>query len=131
MVSFDPVVAVLLGDVGGGRDQVVEHPQVRSGLVGGDLDRRRPVPQGSDEEPAGGGGVPLLGQQHVDDLPVLVDRAVEVPPPPGHLDVGLVDEPPVSGGVPERSGGVGEQRGEPLHPPVHGHLVDLDAAFGQ
>ena len=87
--------------------------------------------QSPDVEPAGSGGVPLFGQQDVDDLPVLVDRPVQVLPPAGHLDVGLVDEPPVSGGVPERSGGVGKQRGEPLHPPVHGHVVDLDAAFGQ
>jgi hypothetical protein len=28
-------------------------------------------------------------------------------------------------------GGVEEQRGEPLHPPVHRHVVDVDAAFGQ
>ena len=33
--------------------------------------------------------------------------------------------------VPERAGGVGEQRGEPLHPPVHGYGVDGDAALGQ
>jgi hypothetical protein len=41
MIGFSPVVAVLLGDVGSGRDQLVEDPQVRTGLVGGDLDRRR------------------------------------------------------------------------------------------
>jgi hypothetical protein len=34
----------------------------------------------------------------------------------------------VSGG---RTGGVGEQRGEPLHPPVHGDVIDLDAALDQ
>jgi hypothetical protein len=27
--------------------------------------------------------------------------------------------------------GLGEQRGEPLHPPVDRHVVDLDAALGQ
>src|SRR5215204_2598900 len=57
--------------------------------------------QGPGEEPAGRGGVPLLGQQHVDDLPVLVDRPVQVPPPAGDLDVSLIDEPPVPRGVPE------------------------------
>jgi hypothetical protein len=30
-----------------------------------------------------------------------------------------------------RSGGVGEHRGEPLHPPVDSHVVDLDAALSQ
>jgi hypothetical protein len=33
--------------------------------------------------------------------------------------------------MPERAGGLGEQRGEPLHPPVHRHVVDLDPALGQ
>jgi hypothetical protein len=27
-------------------------------------------------------------------------------------------------------GGVGEQRREALHPPVHGHVIDLDPALG-
>jgi DNA-binding transcriptional ArsR family regulator len=38
-------------------------------------------PRRTGEEPAGGGGVPPLGQQHVDDLPVLVDRPEQVPLP--------------------------------------------------
>jgi hypothetical protein len=33
--------------------------------------------------------------------------------------------------VPERAGGVGEQRRESLHPPVHRHVVDLDATLSQ
>jgi hypothetical protein len=72
MIGFDAIVGVLLGHVQGGRDEFVEHPQVRAGLVGGHLDWRRPVPQGATEEPASGRGVPLFGQQHVDDLSVLV-----------------------------------------------------------
>jgi hypothetical protein len=43
MIGFYPVVAVLLGDVGGRRDEFVQHPQVRAGLVGGHLDRCAPV----------------------------------------------------------------------------------------
>jgi len=131
MISFDEIVGVLPGHMGRGGDQFVQHPEVRAGLVRGHLDRRRPVAQGTGEEPAGGVAVPLLTQQYVDDLAVLVDRPVQVPPPAGDLDVGLIDEPAVAGGVPERSGGVGEQRGEPLHPPVHRDVVDLDAALGQ
>jgi hypothetical protein len=64
-----------------------------------------------------------------DDLPVLVDSPVQVPPPAGHLHVGR--QPPVSGGVPEWAGGVAEQRSEPLHPPVHRHMIDLDTPLGQ
>jgi hypothetical protein len=34
-------------------------------------------------------------------------------------------------GVPGRPGCLGEQWGEALHPPVEGHVVDVDAAFGE
>jgi hypothetical protein len=44
VISFDTVVGVLLGHVQRRRDQLVQHPQVRRRLVGGDLDGRRPVP---------------------------------------------------------------------------------------
>jgi hypothetical protein len=33
--------------------------------------------------------------------------------------------------VPERAGGLGEQRSEPLHPTVFRRVVDLDAALGE
>ena len=62
---------------------------------------------------------------------MLVDRPVDVAPDPGDLDVGLVDEPAVTGTVPARPGRVDQQRGEALHPPVDGHVVDLDATLGQ
>ena len=68
VIGFDPVVRVLLGDVRGGRDQFVEHPQV---WAGPGRWSPRPAParaQRPGEEPPGGGSVPLLGQQDVDDL---------------------------------------------------------------
>jgi hypothetical protein len=42
----------------------------------------------------------------------------------------LIDEPPVTGGVPTRPSGVEKQRGEPLHPAIDGDEIDLDIAFG-
>src|SRR6266511_707311 len=93
------------------------------------------MPRGGDEliEHAGVDrsrvGVPASRDQHVDDLPVLVDRAVDVAPHTVDLDIGLIDEPPVTWGVAAPSGGVGHQRREPLHPSVDGDVVDLDAAF--
>jgi hypothetical protein len=131
MIGFDPVVAILLSHVHRGWDQFVEDPQVRTGPVGSDLDRCRPVGKGAGEEPACRGGVPLLRQQHVDDLPELVHRPVQIPPPASDLDIGLIDEPAVPGNVPERAGGVGEQRSEPLHSPVHRHVVDPHAPLGE
>jgi hypothetical protein len=106
MIAFDPVVVVLLGHVCRGGDQVVDHPQVRAGLIGGHLHRCRAVGQRPGEEPASGRGVPLLGQQDVDDdLAVLVNRPIQIPPPAGHLDVRLVHEPAVPDRVPQRAGG--------------------------
>jgi hypothetical protein len=33
--------------------------------------------------------------------------------------------------MPAWSSGLGQQRREPLHPPVDRHVVNFDAAFGQ
>jgi hypothetical protein len=46
--------------------------------------------KGAGEESLDGRQVPLLGDQHVDDLPELVDGPVQIHPPPGDLGVGLV-----------------------------------------
>jgi hypothetical protein len=73
----------------------------------------------------------VLADQDVDDLPVLIDGAVQVGPAAGDLDVGFVDEPAIPARVPGRAGGVDELRGEGLHPPVHGHMIDGDAALGE
>jgi hypothetical protein len=64
-------------------------------------------------------------------LAVLVDGPVQVRPLAGHLDMRLIGEPPVTGSVPERTGGLDELEGEPLHPPVDGDVIDGDAALGQ
>ncbi len=131
MIGLAAVVAVPLGHVRCHREEVVQHPQVRSSLISGDFRSLRAVDQRAGEESAAGGGVSMLGQRDVDDLPELVDRPVQIPSPASHLDVRLVDEPPVTGGVPAGPGGVGEQRREPLHPPVHRDVVDVDTSLGQ
>ena len=48
------------------------------------------------EESAGGRWVSRLGDQNIDDLSELVDRPVEIDPPPGDLDVGLIDKPAIT-----------------------------------
>ena len=132
VVGLDPVVGVPLDVVPGRRPQLVEDPRVGGCPVGDDLGRRHtgggPGPL---EEPAGRLAVPPRGRVHVDDLPELVDRPVQVHPPAGDLHVGLVDVPAVADPVPGEPGRVGQQRREPLHPPVHGDVVDVDAALGQ
>jgi hypothetical protein len=86
---------------------------------------------GAGEESPRGRQVPLLGHQHVNDLPELVDRPVQIDPPASDLDVGLVDKPPITRGMPAESGGVDQQRSEPLHPAIDRNVVDIDTALGQ
>jgi hypothetical protein len=61
----------------------------------------------------------------------LPQRPVQVAPPATDLEVGLIDIPAITRGVPTGPGGVGEQRGEPLHPAEHRDVIHLDAALGQ
>jgi hypothetical protein len=83
--------------------------------VGGDLDRRRAVREGAGEERPRSTGIAALRDKDVNDLPVLIDRAVEVGPAASDLRVGLIDEPPVTGRVPSMTGRVDELRREGLH----------------
>ena len=77
------------------------------------------------------GRVAPWGDEHVDDLAELVDRAVDVAPPAGDLHIGLIDPPTVPDRVAAGPGGLGQQRREPQHPSVDGDVVDLDPAFGE
>jgi hypothetical protein len=83
------------------------------------------------EEPGRRYEVAALGHVQVDDLAVLVNGAVHVPPETGDSDVGLVDEPAVTDTVPARPSRVDDQRGEALHPPINRHVINVDAAFGE
>jgi hypothetical protein len=132
MVALDVIVGVLVGSMPGRREQLVQHGRVHRRVIGDDL--RRHDLRGTDgllEEPASGCRIPLHGDEDVDDLTELVDRAVDIPPSAGDLHVGLVDLPVVPDGVSAGPGGVGQQWCEPLHPAVDGDVVDLDAALGE
>ena len=50
MISFYGVVCVLLGDVAGGGQQLVEHARMRGSPVGGHLDRAYAVLQRAGEK---------------------------------------------------------------------------------
>jgi hypothetical protein len=69
--------------------------------------------------------------EHVNDLPALIDRPVEVGPAAGALEVGLVDGRAVTHRVPRRASGVDELADDRLHPSVHRHAINVDAALGQ
>jgi hypothetical protein len=78
------------------------------------------------EEPTGGLGVPPRGDEHVDDLPELVDRAVGEAPRSRHLHIGLVYLPAVTDSMSAGLGGLGQQGREAQHPAVDRHMVYLD-----
>ena len=101
-------------------------------LIGRDLDRRDlGHADGSLEEPAGGLGVAPRGDKHIDDLPELVDRSIDVAPLSGNLHVRLVHLPAISHAMPAGPGGVDQQRREPQHPPLDRDVVNLDPALGE
>jgi hypothetical protein len=79
----------------------------------------------------GGRGISPRGDEHVDDLPKLVNRAVHVAPLPRHLHIRLIHLPAVADGVPAGPSGLSQQRREAQHPPVDGDVVDLDPALGE
>ena len=85
MVTFDRVVRVLLGGVHRRRDQLVQGPRVHRCPVGGDLDRDGASAQRSGEEPSRCGKVAVRGEQHIDELTVLVDRPVQIGSTAGNL----------------------------------------------
>jgi hypothetical protein len=83
------------------------------------------------EEPSGTVGVTVSGDEHVDDLPVLVNRPVHVPPVTADLHIGLVDEPPATRRPTGEPCRISQQRREPLHPPEDGDMVYVDTTFDQ
>ena len=87
--------------------------------------------EGCGEEAARRGDIPALGDEYLDDLAVLVHGPIDVPPHSGDLDVGLVDEPPVTHMVPARACRVDQFGGEVLDPPVQRDVVHVDAALGE
>jgi hypothetical protein len=69
------------------------------------------VPMARPKKRWGGLGVATRGHEHVDDLPELVDRPVDVASPTGDPHVGLVDLPAVTDAMAAGPGRLGQQRG--------------------
>jgi hypothetical protein len=101
-------------------DQPVKHPRVHTRAVGRDLDRDRARAQRPDEETPHSRQITPRRQQNIYDLAMLIDRPVDIGPLAGDLQVGLIDEPPVTQSMPARPRSLDELRGEALHPPVGG-----------
>lgn len=78
-MCFDRVVLVLLGDVTGAWQQLVEYSRVGGRSVGVDFGRRWAVLQRVGEEPAGRDEILFCGHKHVDDLAGTVPKAIGPP----------------------------------------------------
>ncbi len=68
MIGFDGIIRVLLGDVAGGGQQLIEHARIRGSPVGAYLGRAWAVLKRASEKPASSREVPLLCDEDVDDL---------------------------------------------------------------
>jgi hypothetical protein len=66
------------------------------------------------KEGAGTLEVSALAEQHIDDLASLVDRAIQIRPPAGDPDVGLIDPPPPAARTSPPPPLSGEQRPKPV-----------------
>src|SRR5262249_11516107 len=116
--GFDRVIRVLLGDMPRGRHELVEHPRIDRRSIAGQLDGWQATAQRAGKECSWCGRVATCGRQRVDDLAVLVERAVQVSPASGDLDVGLVDEPALPGCMAGWPGRSDELRRKGVHPPI-------------
>src|SRR5664280_2357702 len=131
VVSLDSIVGVLGGVVKCIRQELCNDSDQGVGPVGGDLDRLAMGGDHRGEEHRRCPQVTLLGHEHVDDLPVLIIGSVDVSPGSRYLHVGLVDKPTAAHTVAARLGRVHQDRRESLNPSEQGHMVDLDAPFGE
>ncbi len=71
--------------------------------------------EGGGEEPSSRPNVTPSRDEHVDDLPVLVDSAIHVAPAACDLHIGLIDEPAIPDCMSTRAGSLGEEGRESLH----------------
>ena len=115
-VALDPIVRVLRRVVQHLRKELVNDAQQRCSQIGGDISRTFAARQHHLEELSGRRDVASFRDVDVDDLAVLVDRSVHVPPDTGDADVGLIDEPAFTDAVATRPRSLDDQRREPLHP---------------
>jgi len=73
----------------------------------------------------------VVGDDNVDDLAVLVDAPGRRSATAIEPNVRLINEPPVTDGMPSGSSHVDQLRREALHLPEQRHMVHLDTALGQ
>ena len=108
VIILYPVVGVLLGVMNRVRDKLVDHAKQRCCQIGGDLGGSTVNRQRTIEERSGGTEVAPFRHIYVDDLAMLINSAVHVPPHTGDLHIRFVDEPAVPDAVPAGSCSIDE-----------------------
>jgi hypothetical protein len=73
----------------------------------------------------------VLGQLNADGLSVLIHLPGHLPQHPADLGVGLAGERSVTFVVPAWASRVDLLSREPVHPPEQGHVIHVDATFGE
>ena len=126
VVAFDAVVRVPLSVVKRGWHEAFDRSPQRWGPVGHHLVGFTVGAECPGEEPACGPEIAAGRDEHVDDLAVLINRSIDVPPLAGNLHIRLVHIPTVADRMSARPGRIGEEWREALHPPVDGDVIDLD-----
>jgi hypothetical protein len=84
--------------------QLIEHPRIRRSSVGAHLCWAWATLEGAGEELASGRQIPILCDENVDDLAILVDRPIQIDPAPGDFDIGLINKPAITRHVPAGPG---------------------------
>jgi hypothetical protein len=97
MVGLDTVVGVLLGSMPRCRQEFLQHGRVRRGSVGDHLNGEHlGRADGPLKASAGYLDVAPWGDERVDDLPELIDRAVDLAPLPRHPHLRLAHRPAIA-----------------------------------
>jgi hypothetical protein len=132
VVALDPVVGVPLGVVPRRRQHLLQDHRVGRRLISHDLARHGPGrADGPRKESTGRPQITPWRDEHVDDLPELVDRPVDVAPTASHLHRGLICLPAIPDRVPAGPGRLDQERCEPHDPAGDGDVVNLDAALSE
>jgi hypothetical protein len=76
VIGLDNIVRVSLEHVPRLRCELLDHSRVDRSPVGRDLHRHRAPRQCSGEEGTSGAGIAAFGEQHIDDLAVLIDGSI-------------------------------------------------------
>ncbi len=130
MVTLDPIVQIARAAMLDATENCTERWWVALGLV-----RRDPLRPHAGlvnrtlEERLRRFGVPPLRKVGVNDLPILVDRPVDVGPFPVETTIGLIDLPFSTNWTSMLTGSVSEERQKPLDPAIDGAAVNNKTTF--